>query len=674
MIRQQTLAIRTSPSGTAAHAERWQEWLLLASIVVCLSFSLVGCSGAKEGAAPREDASPSDDSAQAIESNGEEVVAETGESFPGLSSEPKSSDRMNGSEYLSRHSKYVAKGAPTQGAPTRGAAVEAGGRSGLPEDQTRGGIPQAAPTYIGPTAPSVPVPESPFRSGTLSLDQPGTSSSTIGSSAGTELKSNREADAVASESLDSIASLELTEEPDAAAEDEEFAAWLPEESSEESFETEASEESGAEATHASIQTRPDGQRKVDVFFATDRKPTSSVVPTMFRTFLPALGVACICWAMFIGLSLARRFQMYWVMGASLATCLGVMVLHVCIIRWQEYSRLATNASTRFSVFRFEPKTDEYPLNVGLAEVTIPANHVSGGFERPSLMKLEFTETPEKHIVLQSVQVEEFAGDWFGDISDRVRYASDREGFVFIHGYNVKFGDALKRTAQLAVDLDVRGPVISYSWPSRGQVAAYAADEASVAWSAPNLEKLLVDLTSYTEIRRINVVAHSMGNRALLESIERLHLRSGGDNTFAAGTKLVGSMIMAAPDVDAQTFNSHYVEAIQNVAERATIYFTDEDFALRLSQTLHSAPRLGLGELPNVTSIEGVDTGNGGLFSLGHSYYGSDPIVIDDMRRVLNFRASARDRKYLREAVLQNGAHYWHLDRAKHASLHPEITR
>lgn len=415
-------------------------------------------------------------------------------------------------------------------------------------------------------------------------------------------------------------------------------------------------------------------RKVDVFFATDRLPTKEILPTMWRTFLPAMAVACICLAMLIGLTTARRLQVFWILGAAFATCLGIMVLHVSIVRWQEYSRLANNESTRFSVLRFEPDGNEYPLHVGLAEVTLPPDHQPGKLESPSLLKLEFSESPEKHIMLQSVVVEELAENWFHKISEQVRYADERECFVFIHGYNVRFADALKRTAQLSVDLQIQGPVVSYSWPSRGQVTAYAADEATVSWSAPNFQKLLVDLHALTEIRKINIVAHSMGNRALLQSIERIHLQTAGQTADPSPSKIVGTIILAAPDVDAQEFKSRYIHAIQNVADRATIYFTDNDRALQLSEKLHAAPRLGLGKLPPGFGIEAVHTGDQGLFSLGHSYYGSDPVVIDDMKRVLKEHLTADQRGYLRHAQTSEGASYWEIDRSLHANLGPQPPR
>ncbi|MEM7560558.1 MAG: alpha/beta hydrolase [Planctomycetota bacterium] len=346
---------------------------------------------------------------------------------------------------------------------------------------------------------------------------------------------------------------------------------------------------------------------VEVFFATDRRLTEEVLPSMLRTFLPALAVGAICSALVIGLSMARRFQLAWIMGTALAACLGVTVLHVSIIRWQEYSRLAAGNSTRFSTLRYHPDERNYPLHLGVASISIPHSHQKGVIETPKIARFEFKESPDKHIMLQRVEVLESSDDWFEQLSSSAPSQAEQDGFVFIHGYNVRFGDALKRTAQLATDLEVSGPIISYSWPSRGQLAAYPADEASVEWAGPNLERLLADLASKTDIRRFNVVAHSMGNRALLDSIERLHLRTSHqrqaesdsnskDDVNAESTSRIGALVLAAPDVDANLFTSRYQEPMEQVAERTVLYFTQDDWALQVSSKLHSTPRLGLGSL------------------------------------------------------------------------------
>ena len=52
------------------------------------------------------------------------------------------------------------------------------------------------------------------------------------------------------------------------------------------------------------------------------------------------------------------------------------------------------------------------------------------------------------------------------LREEVRDSRRKEAFVFIHGYNVAFDDAIYRTAQIAYDLSFDGPPILYSWPSR----------------------------------------------------------------------------------------------------------------------------------------------------------------------------------------------------------------
>ena len=308
-----------------------------------------------------------------------------------------------------------------------------------------------------------------------------------------------------------------------------------------------------------------GPKTVDVFFATDRLPTSELIPSPLRTFAPAAVVGMICCTLFIGFSLTRRFYAMWMVGCGLAVCLGITVLHTSIIRWQQYSRLASNASTCFSPLRDEGPRD-YPLHVGTAKVSLPPTHQPGRFEQPQLLKFEFVETSEKHIVLHRLRVENSAAAWFEEISQAAGDSDEQAGFIFIHGYNVRFIDALKRTAQLANDLELNGPAICYSWPSRGEVAAYTVDEATVSWSAPHFERLLLDLHARTQCRQINVIAHSMGNRALLEAIERIDLRMSSQSSEANQPvgKLIDSLVMAAPDVDMEKFATRYVAA---VAER-----------------------------------------------------------------------------------------------------------
>ena len=58
--------------------------------------------------------------------------------------------------------------------------------------------------------------------------------------------------------------------------------------------------------------------------------------------------------------------------------------------------------------------------------------------------------------------------------------------VYIHGYNVTFNSAVKRTAQMAYDFEYTGVPILFSWPSNAALLDYASDREDAIWSATYL--------------------------------------------------------------------------------------------------------------------------------------------------------------------------------------------
>ncbi|HBE71982.1 MAG TPA: hypothetical protein DDW52_27905 [Planctomycetaceae bacterium] len=452
---------------------------------------------------------------------------------------------------------------------------------------------------------------------------------------------------------------------------------------------EIKEEIAALRESAPVQLASASERKeprpdvVTVFFATDREATADLLPGPLRLFGPA-AVACIVFCILaIATLLVRRLKFLWGLGAFCAAGMGILVCHTTWVRWQQLDRLATNTSLAFATSRFEADVGRYPLHLGRASLSIPPNHQKGKIESVSILRGELAESPDRHIVLQNVRIEE-DDTWFSEIADLTsvsagsRPLTDGNGvFVFIHGYNVRFDDALKRTAQLSKDLGVKGPAICYSWPSLGQLAGYTADESTVAWSAPHLEQLVMDLRERSGVKSINIVAHSMGNRALLQAVERIGIRMEGvaraaqqlelSNEFTP-PKAIDHLVMAAPDVDFETFTSRYVDHLNRVARRRTLYFSGGDRALWVSQFLHGGQRVGLkGAYASLRGIEAIDIGEQSFFSLGHSYYGSEPAVIDDLAAVLLEDKRPSDRRWLQHETAES-SEYWKLDRVRHAKL------
>jgi len=283
-------------------------------------------------------------------------------------------------------------------------------------------------------------------------------------------------------------------------------------------------------------------------------------------------------------------------------------------------RKTTGSERASEVFGWERGAISY----GEAEVTIPRIHKPGNIEAPSLLTFTWEENPDLHIVLLSVNpVPE--REFFADIGKTLGEGGNDEVFLFIHGFNVTFADAAKRTAQLVYDLNFEGSPIFYSWPSRGQAGSYMADAASVQVSARHLTGFLEDLVTRSGAKHIQIVAHSMGNRALTEALEFYALR------HPDATGVFDQIIFAAPDVDSELF-VFQTKVFKRLARRMTLYTSDADLALSTSRQLYGNPRAGLAaDTPLVADgFDTIDMSVVGDGLLNHSYFASDASALSDM--------------------------------------------
>ena len=216
--------------------------------------------------------------------------------------------------------------------------------------------------------------------------------------------------------------------------------------------------------------------------------------------------------------------------------------------------------------------------------------------------------------------------FFADMKTRVNGSRRKEAFVFIHGYNVTFEAAARRTAQLAHDLNFDGAPIFYSWPSQGGLLRYTVDETNAAWTIPNLKQFLLAVAQRSGAESVHLIAHSMGNRPLTASLQSLA------NEFPDGRHLFREVILTAPDIDAEVFRRDIAPAIVRTADRVTLYASSNDKALQVSKQFHGYPRAGeSGE--NLVIVPGVDTVDVSAIDsslIGHSYYGSNGTVVADM--------------------------------------------
>ncbi len=295
------------------------------------------------------------------------------------------------------------------------------------------------------------------------------------------------------------------------------------------------------------------------------------------------------------------------------------------------------------------------VQYGTAQVSIPRNHTMGALEAPSVWRFEFRADPEKHVVLLDLQAMD-ATTYLQSIATQIKRSSRKSAFVFVHGYNVTFEDAARRTAQISYDLGFDGAPVFYSWPSLGDVAKYTFDESNVAWSTANLEKFLGDFAERSQADQIYLIGHSMGTRAMTQAYVSLL-----DKKPALKKKFI-EVILAAPDIDADVFKRDIAPAMLAGEGKITLYASSEDVPLKVSKIVHAGyPRAGESGagLVLVKGMESIDATGMGTDFLNHSYFAENRSVISDIFNIVRNGLRAQNRAGLERVSMPDAAGtYW----------------
>jgi esterase/lipase superfamily enzyme len=279
---------------------------------------------------------------------------------------------------------------------------------------------------------------------------------------------------------------------------------------------------------------------------------------------------------------------------------------------------------------YSGELDNTGFSCGIAEVTIPVGaHRKGKLEqRPWWRPLTDKNDPRRYVVLGRVD-----GMSHDEFASRLSIGNEPSSdlLVFVHGYHVTFEEAARRAAQFAYDLQFKGRVLLYSWPSQGTLAGYLADEERAFLSASKFASFLKFLQD-GPWKNVHVLAHSMGNRVMLHG-----LAGGG----WPNSKL-GQVVFVAADVYEETFNQLF-PAISGNGRLYTSYASRSDRALLVSSILHQARRIGIcKEEPFVASgLETVDASKVDTGLLGHGYFADKASVIDDIAELIEGRSASQ---------------------------------
>ena len=275
---------------------------------------------------------------------------------------------------------------------------------------------------------------------------------------------------------------------------------------------------------------------------------------------------------------------------------------------------------------FSAERNDNVLTYGAVGVRVPEEHRLGRLELPrNLSILSLTLYNERvdrrrHFVVDSIstipvkQWRESLASWGAD-----------DALIFVHGFNTSFEQALYRNAQIVWDLQFRGVPILFSWPSRGRMLDYGYDRNSALAAPTAFLKVIRLVAREPTLKRIHILAHSMGNLVVLEALSSL-------GRSAKGIKL-GQLLMAAPDID----RDHYrgmAAGVRKTVAGMTLYASAADKALAVSKRLAGniaragdVPIGGPIVLPDIDSIDMTAIGDE---LLGHATYAQQRSVLNDV--------------------------------------------
>lgn len=255
---------------------------------------------------------------------------------------------------------------------------------------------------------------------------------------------------------------------------------------------------------------------------------------------------------------------------------------------------------------------------------------------------EAREDPEVQI-----EYEQVASQFRQEVDRRMSQTGSNEVHIFIHGFNNSFDWAAVSLAQLWHFLGRQGVPLLYSWPAaQGGLFGYFVDRESGEFTIYHLKNLIRLLASFPEVERINLLAHSRGSDVASTALRELIIEARAARLNPRKHFRIENLILAAPDLDFDVVRQRLMaEKIGPAFGQITVYTTDSDKALSLSQTLMSGTRFGriratdLDEQEQtifkiVKNVAFIDVH--GVRSLtGHAYYLSSPSTSSDIIRAIS---------------------------------------
>ena len=233
--------------------------------------------------------------------------------------------------------------------------------------------------------------------------------------------------------------------------------------------------------------------------------------------------------------------------------------------------------------------------------------------------------------------------------DHLHEAPQRQVLLYIHGFSNLPDDVFANVEEFQRLCDQTSAkevlVIPVIWPcdnDLGIVKDYWDDQKSADYSAISLARALSLFLKWRDereasgldscLKRINVLAHSMGNRVLRETLcewDRYDLAQGVPMLFR------NTFLIAADNENESIHRGQRGELISHASRNVVVYYASDDLALRGSKAANLKNRIASRRLGH-SGPENMDLAPHNLYAVdcddvntrydtpkGHSYFRSD---------------------------------------------------
>jgi esterase/lipase superfamily enzyme len=228
----------------------------------------------------------------------------------------------------------------------------------------------------------------------------------------------------------------------------------------------------------------------------------------------------------------------------------------------------------------------------------------------------------------------------------------KEVFIYVHGYDNSFDDAAFAMAELWHFLGRIGVPVIYTWPAGYPgLFGYTYDRESSEFTVYHLREVLEFISSFPEVEKIHLIAHSRGTDVAVAALRELTIGARAAGIDPREKFKIDNLVLAAPDLDVQVATQRIMgDKLELSVNRLTVYASPADEAIGIATVLFSSPRGRIGTLGIETlgptlragmefTLENVaiinfsgtpDASEDHGDSYGHSYFRNAPTVSSDL--------------------------------------------